>query len=270
MRTTCASNTKAKSKPTCPSAEDSTEPIENQAQQGLLVDGGSIAPLNDGPEFAVEAAPKAKGRGRKQATAPSLEGAKGSNKDEQPPTNAAPRKRGRKPASDNQSEVEDAPAKRAKSVAQTVDDLPAKPKKGRPRKQPQDITQRAPLPDRSVRNIHPAGQPTPRRTSKEVAAEREAQRQALEAKIREGEQAKLLFAQMNVAEECLDDEMNVDNPQRLSVALRKCGRDDFDASDNGEHFDFAAIDEASPSEADDSEPVQQPKVSSTTLKRFDN
>ena len=34
--------------------------------------------------------------------------------------------------------------------------------------------------------------------------------------------------------------------------------------------DFAAVDEASPSEADDSEPVQQPKVSSTTLKRFDN
>ena len=212
----------------------------------------------------------AKGRGHKQATAPSLEGAKGSNKDEQPPTKSAPRKRGRKPASYNQSEVEDAPAKRAKSVVQTVDDLPAKPKKGCPRKQPQDITQRTPLPDRSVQNVHPAGQPTPHQTSKEVSAEREAQWQALEAKIREGEQPKLLFAQINVAEECLDDEMNVDNPQHLSVALRKCGCDDFDASDNGEHFNFTAIDEASPSEADDSEPVQQLKVSSTTLKRFDN
>ena len=111
MHTTHASNTKAKSKPTCLSADDSTEPIEKQAQQGLLVDGGSIAPLNNGPEFAVEAAPKAKGRGCKQATAPSLEGAKGSNKDKKPPTNTAPRKHGRKLASDNQSEVEDAPAK---------------------------------------------------------------------------------------------------------------------------------------------------------------
>ena len=129
MCTTHTSNTKAKSKPTCPSAEDSTEPIKKQTQQGLLIDGGSIAPLNNGPEFTVEAAPKAKGRGHKQATAPSLEGAKGSNKDKQPSTNAAPRKHGRKPASDNQSEVEDAPVKQAKSVVQTVDDLPAKPKK---------------------------------------------------------------------------------------------------------------------------------------------
>ena len=75
---------------------------------------------------------------------------------------------------------------------------------------------------------------------------------------------------MNVAEECLDDEMNVDKPQHLSVALNKCGCDDFDASDNGEHYDFTAIDEASPLEADNSEPVQQPRVSSTTLKRLDN
>lgn len=47
---------------------------------------------------------------------------------------------------------------------------------------------------------------------------------------------------MNVAKECLDDKMNVDNPQHLSVALHKCGCEDFNVSDNGEHLDFAAID----------------------------
>jgi len=264
MCTTHTSNTKAKSKPTCPSAEDTTEPIKRQAQQGLLTGGGSITPLNNGMEFVVEAAPKAKGKGCQQKMAPSLEGAKDNN-EKQAPTNATPWKHGRKPVNDNQSEVEDAPAKWTKLVAQIIDDLPAKPKKGHPCKQPQEITQWAALPDHSGQNVNPAGQPTPRWTSKEVAAECEAQQQVLEEKICEGEQAKLLFARMNVAEEYLDNEMNVDNPQCLSVALCKCGHNDLDVSDNGEHFDFAAIDKAN-----NSEPVQQPKVSSMTLKSFNN
>ncbi|EDR08421.1 uncharacterized protein LACBIDRAFT_326856 [Laccaria bicolor S238N-H82] len=237
-------------------ATDTTEPIEKHTQQGLL---RSIAPLNNGPEFTVEVAPRAKGRGCQQTIVPSLKSTDGNDKEELPLTNATLRKYGRKPVNETQSEVEDAPVKQAKSAAQIIDDLPAKPKKGHPRKQPQEITQRAPLPDHSGRNVHPAVLPTTHWTSKEVAAEREAQRQALEAKICEGKQAKLLFAQMNVAKEYLDDKMRVENPQCLSAALCKRGHDDFDASDNGEHFDFAAINEAPSSEAEDSEPVEQPK-----------
>jgi hypothetical protein len=181
--------------------------------------------------------------------------------------------------------------RRATAITPTVNrnedsspSLPISPSSGKQDKQPNNrrrteaktankvrgqkqVPARDPLPDRQGRNIHPAGQPTARRTPQEVAAEREAQKMALEEKIREGQRAKQLFALMSLAEEKMDEEMPTRNPQRLSAAICKRRQDCLDEnSDEDEEFDFREIDEAisESSESDDSvaEPVQNNKVSS--------
>ena len=106
---------------------------------------------------------------------------------------------------------------------------------------------RDPLPDRPGRNIHPVKLPPTRRTSQEVAAEHDAKKRAIEEKIREGERAKDLLAQLNVNEELYDEEL-YDNPQRLSTALHKRGACLDDSDGEGEKFDFGATEDDSDSD----------------------
>ena len=111
-------------------------------------------------------------------------------------------------------------------------------------KQTAVVNHRDPLPDRPGRNVHPAKVTKPtttRRTSQEVAAEREAKKRAMEEKIQEGEKAKEFLVLMNINEDIDDDKLLTENPQRLSAAIRKRGRD---TDDEGEVFDFDAVENA--------------------------
>jgi hypothetical protein len=65
---------------------------------------------------------------------------------------------------------------------------------------------------------------------------------------------------MNVNEELDDEQMFVKNPQRLSAAVRKQGRDVLEDS-KGERFDFDAIEKASYSDGEVIEPVREKAVS---------
>jgi hypothetical protein len=90
------------------------------------------------------------------------------------------------------------------------------PKAGRPKVQPKAT--RA-LPSRPGRNVHPAGQPKIRRTprSKEqIEAEREAGLKALKEKIQAVQMAKEHLAQMNIMEDCEEDDSPVLHPQLSS------------------------------------------------------
>jgi hypothetical protein len=220
----------------------------------------------------IPAAPRTK-RGRKAAAAAEEADdaplAKRANSlDEDAPTiPAAPRtKRGRKAAA-AADETDGAPLakppKRAKLQVEqdgpSVEHLPGQPgKKGTTRKKV-DTMPRDPLPDRQVRNVHPVPKQAKRRTSKEVAAEQEAKKKEIEETIRAGEIAKQLLAQMNVSEDRLDNDMNAENPRRISGVNRKRAREEIDT--DGELFDFQKVD-AMLSESDDSEeePVQKQKA----------
>lgn len=121
-------------------------------------------------------------------------------------------------------------------------------------------TARDPLPDRQVRNVHPAGQKPKRRTTQEVAAEREAKQKALEEKIQQLENAKKLLAEANAYEDIQDDEMSQFIPQRLSTAIQKHQHTELDdESEVGEAFDFEGVDVMNSSESE--EPVKEKAVS---------
>ncbi|KAI0298193.1 hypothetical protein BC826DRAFT_907194 [Russula brevipes] len=139
----------------------------------------------------------------------------------------------------------DTTEKRSKKDTNSV---PEKRKTSRSQKSHNIVTPRDPLPDRPGRNVHPAGQKTTRRTPQEVAAACEAQKQAIEEKIREGERAKALLAQMNANEDLQDELMLTENPQRLSIATRKRGRECPAENESGEEFSFAEVDQGSSSE----------------------
>jgi hypothetical protein len=78
-----------------------------------------------------------------------------------------------------------------------------------------------PFPARGVRNDRPAMKanvvPHTRRTSKQVAADREAVRKAAKEKAERGEAAVRLLAEMQVDEELFDEDMEIDNPHHLAV-----------------------------------------------------
>ena len=147
---------------------------------------------------------------------------------------------------DTQEEKNDPPAKRTK--VGNAKETPVEASKGRTKKRAQEYMPRDPLLNHQGRNVHPAGLPSTCRTSQEVAADCEQQRKALEEKIQEGERAKQLFAQMSIAEEQLDEEMPVRNPQRLSAAIRKYGQGCLE-EESGEDFNFEEVDDSSSSES---------------------
>ncbi|KIM36124.1 hypothetical protein M413DRAFT_31878 [Hebeloma cylindrosporum] len=102
---------------------------------------------------------------------------------------------------------------------------------------------RDPLPDRPGHNVDPIGKQRKRRTTEQVAAEREAKQKAIEQKIRELEEVKQRLAEMNTSEDIQDDEMNEENPQHLSAAVRKHGYAKLEADDvDEEAFDFGEVD----------------------------
>ena len=177
-----------------------------------------------------------------------------------PPPNAVPHKRSRKGTNDDRLEDDNPQAKRARVDPALTDVAVTKTKKPRAKKATQDASAREPLPERAARNTKPANKAVPRRTSKEVAAAREAQQKALEEKIREGERAREMVARMNLARERQDDQMVIDNPVRLSAAIQKRRRDDN--SDEGEGFDFDDVDNL-PSSDIEVEPMKNAKVSLT-------
>ncbi|KAI9457286.1 hypothetical protein F5148DRAFT_1322536 [Russula earlei] len=115
---------------------------------------------------------------------------------------------------------------------------------------------REPLPDRPGRNVHPAGQRTTHHTPQEVAAENEGKKQAIEEKIHEGERAKELLAQMNINKDLQDEQILTKNPQQLSAAILKCGRQYLEDDKDGEVFDFTAVEQESCSDDVGSEPVK--------------
>jgi hypothetical protein len=81
-----------------------------------------------------------------------------------------------------------------------------------------------------------------RRPSKEVAAEREKKRKKLEAKIVEAEKAKQLLAKMNASEDIQDTQMEEDNPQRISAAVRKRTHAELENDSANESFNFEDVD----------------------------
>jgi hypothetical protein len=166
----------------------------------------------------------------------------------------------------HQKNMPPAPPKRPE---EDIGETPKPPDKAKtPRRQNRSgvVIPRDPLPDRRGRNIHPAGPVITRRTPQEVAAQRSAERQAIEEKIREGERAKELLAQINVDEEFHDIQMLTDNPQRLSVALRKHGRDDQESNESeDEGFHLGAVE--GDSDVDDAtvEPIKGKVMSYSTF-----
>jgi len=113
-------------------------------------------------------------------------------------TTQPPKKRGRKPKAATSDAETEAPPKKVKSS--TVKTLP----------------------------------PT-RRTSKQVAAEREVIRKAAEEEAERGEAAKRLLAEMQIDEELSDEDMEIDNPHHLAVVGGRSRAESGD--DGGESFE---------------------------------
>lgn len=159
----------------------------------------------------------------------------------------------------------DEPSPKRSESDMNVDILePSKGKPARGQRLTKVVPAREPLPDRAGRNIHPVKPKATHHTPHEVAAHCEAQVQELQERIRAAEEAKELLAQMNVDEELDDEQLLIDNPQRLSAAIRKCGRDLLEDSE-GEGFDFDAVEKGSYSDDEVVEPVKRKTVSHSCL-----
>lgn len=105
------------------------------------------------------------------------------------------------------------------------------------------------------------GKQQKRRTPEEVAAEREEKQKAIEEKIRQLEDAKRCLAEMNVSEDIQDDEMDEENPQRLSAAVHKRTHAELDSEGDEEAFDFGEVDAMADSSESDIKPEPvKPKV----------
>ncbi|KAI9437361.1 hypothetical protein BJY52DRAFT_1230174 [Lactarius psammicola] len=155
-------------------------------------------------------------------------------------TTTAPKKRGRKP----------------KPVAAKVDNTPAVTG-------PEAVNQpasntvngrRDPLPPRGGRNTHPGQQigvqPTPRRSSQEVEAERERKRLELKERLQAAEEAKRALAQMALEDEMAEEAVEEEGRQRLVRPNKK--KNISKVSSLEEVFDLDNV--SGDEEEDDSEP----------------
>ncbi|KAH9066943.1 hypothetical protein EDB83DRAFT_2519259 [Lactarius deliciosus] len=122
------------------------------------------------------------------------------------------------------------------------------PKVGRTRAQVTATPTRL-LPSRRGRNVHPAGQPRIRRNKEQIKADLAAREKALEEKTREVQAAKEHLAQLNIMEECEEDDLPVPHPQFLSTVHKR--RHEDVETDGDESFDFSEAD-AHPDASDDS------------------
>ncbi|KAI9436717.1 hypothetical protein H4582DRAFT_1816412, partial [Lactarius indigo] len=96
------------------------------------------------------------------------------------------------------------------------------------------------LPSRPGRNVHPAGQPKPRRSKEQIEADRQAGAKALKEKLHEVQMAKEHLTQLNLMEEHEEDDLPILHPQRLSTAIRK--RRHIDVESDDECFDLREAD----------------------------
>jgi hypothetical protein len=162
-------------------------------------------------------------------------------------TTQPPKKRGRKPKAAASDADTEPPPKKAKSSM--VKALPRAPKRDA-----------SALPARGVRNDRPAIKanvvPSTRRTSKQVAADREAVRKAAKEEAERGEAAVRLLAEMQVDEEMFDEDMEIDNPHHLAVVgvpVRSRVDSVESGDDGGESFE--SISSSPDSDSDEDEPA---------------
>ena len=115
------------------------------------------------------------------------------------------------------------------------------------------VPTRDPLPAREGRNTHPglhAGlQPTPRRSSQEVAAEREQKQLELVAKQQAGEGAKQLLAQMELKDERVEEAMEEEGCRRW--LFHPSGQGGPGTVSSEEDFDLDLVDDSEGEEEDD-------------------
>jgi hypothetical protein len=183
-----------------------------------------------------------------------------------PTTPASPKKRGRKP----------------KRVAAKADDLPTQNMAEAPGTKTADeptgdthigfnlkskkapVPTRDPLPAREGRNTHPGVhfglQPTPRRSSQQVAAERERKRLELEAQVQAAEAVKQQLALMDLEDERIEEVFQEDGRRGLQF-----GQNDEALSSGDEEFE--GLDEVDSDEEDSPSPEPEKEVS-TQSKRF--
>lgn len=121
------------------------------------------------------------------------------------------------------------------------------------------------LPDRSGRNVHPAGLPKSRRSKKQVDADRKAAMKASEEQAHKSQMAKDLLARMNILEDHEKEDLPTLYPQRLSARINKRHHVDT-GTESDETFDIR-VDEDSDLDSDldspsksDKAPKVKPKV----------
>ncbi|KAH9014755.1 hypothetical protein EDB85DRAFT_1876224 [Lactarius pseudohatsudake] len=136
------------------------------------------------------------------------------------------------------------------------------PKVGKPRAQVKATPTRT-LPNRPGRNVHPVGQPRPRRTREQVEADHKAEMKALEDRIREVQAAKEHLARLNVTEEREEDNLPVAHPQAVSTVTHKRRYVDVE-TDGDESFDFKEVDDGSHSDNSDDSSSESNKATTET------
>ena len=94
------------------------------------------------------------------------------------------------------------------------------------------------LPDRSGRNVHPAGLPKSRRNKEQVEADRKVALKASEEEAYKSQMAKDDLAQMNALEEREEEDLPALYPQRLSARIDKRRLADIIESETDECFDI--------------------------------
>ena len=226
-----------------PAQPEQTRKTRGSKKKGSEVDSvpskpaeGEILPATPVP---VPEAPKKRGRKPKQATAV---------EDDPPaaPVPVAPKKRGPKP----------------KQAAAVEDDSPPQKDAGQPAGNTVNSKgaaipgpTRDPLPLRGGRNTHPARrdgvQPTPRRSSQEVAADREHKRQELEDMLRAAEEAKCMLAQMVLEDERVVEGIDEECRQRLGHHPRR--HEKTLTIVESDHEEFQGLDEISEDSEDELE-----------------
>ena len=100
------------------------------------------------------------------------------------------------------------------------------------------VTPTRTLPNRSGRNVHPAGLPKYRRNKAQVEADRKAALKASEEQTFKSQMAKDELAQMNVLEERKEEDLPVLYPQCLSARINKWHLADIIESETDECFDI--------------------------------
>ncbi|KAH9024049.1 hypothetical protein EDB85DRAFT_2182811 [Lactarius pseudohatsudake] len=138
------------------------------------------------------------------------------------------------------------------------------PKVGRTRAQVTATPTRS-LPSRRGRNVHPAGQPRIRRSKAQIEADLAAGEKALKEKAREVQAAKEHLAQLNIMEECEEDDLPVSHPQLLSTVIHKRRHADVE-TDSDESFDLSEADDGSHSDASDNSSSKSNKATETRTK----